>query len=573
MAKKEETYPEGYPRQTENFSDEQKFKFDVFEAIKEIALDTTEKAFEKDGYKKKEGRAGEYGTGDSYGAGTELNHFNIRLSSRPNTNTFFEKIIYFGGKKAISEVTIGWDAKNDNIQLAYKTSEFGAFRGYGSKEGAFLINDRLNFNITSLPEFKKELKTLFKSFSEKEVAYITKTKIGIEDKTEKSINSMVENDLSKSTNSIASFKKELTTMKKFSLKNLMSSSNEELSNTIDNYISEGKKDKEDKTRMNSPEVIAANSPNKLLFDDVEELEEGEFKTAAKNKLKKFGVIAVNELKPSEKKTYFEELQKELEIKEISASGGNAAGGAFLTPVAFKAGGDLNLGGEKKKKTEAEEKFENTSYAKGQKQRASIKKTMKEGDSFWTTVEINPGSGYVPKGMEHNFELGNHAKNIDKIKEGVEKENPSLLKESLIKKKFTSMNENQEKGINKRYIITEQRTKEEEENRWKKLSLFETYETINASENVIEECGCQDVENVTMDKGQEAIENEFRQRNSDAEVGEEINGRNVVMIAKPNSLSNAMFKVFEDDYLNEGKAYIKDLNSGNLVSNPNYKIGK
>ena len=37
-----------------------------------------------------------------------------------------------------------------------------------------------------------------------------------------------------------------------------------------------------------------------------------------------------------------------------------------------------------------------------------------------------------------------------------------------------------------------------------------------------------------------------------------------------SLSNAMFKVFKDDYLNEGKAYIKDLNSGNLVANPNFK---
>ena len=53
MAKKEETYPKGYPRQTESFSEEQKFKFDVFEAIKEIALETTEKAFEDSGYEKK----------------------------------------------------------------------------------------------------------------------------------------------------------------------------------------------------------------------------------------------------------------------------------------------------------------------------------------------------------------------------------------------------------------------------------------------------------------------------------------------------------------------------------------
>lgn len=557
MAKKEDIYPEGYPRQKENFSDEQKFKFDVFEAIKEIALETTEKAFENEGYKKQEGRAGEYGTGDSYGAGTSLHHFNIRLTSRPQTNTYFEKIIYFGGKKAVTDVTIGWDAKNKTVELAYKNSEFSAFRGYGSKAGAQLVDDRRNFVVDSMASFKKELKELFKSFAEKEVAYITSTKIGIEDKTEKSINSMVE-----------------MSMKKFSIKDLMTSSDEDLSTKMDNYISEGKEDKEDKTRMNSPEIIAANSPDTLLFDDVEDIKDEGVKTAAKNKLKKFGVIAINELKPSEKKTYFEELQKELEIKEITASGGNAAGGAYLTPMAFKKGGDLNL-----KETEAEEKFNNTSYAKGQKPKPYVKKTVKEGDSFWSTVELNPGSGYVPKGMEHNFVVGQHDK---KLNESIEqkKEDPSLIKESLIKKKFVSLNENKDKGVNKRYIITEQRTKTEEENRWKKLSLFETYETINRGENIIEECGCDvgssmdNTQGVSMEQGEAENEKEFMQRNMNAEVGSDnVDGRVVIMVKKPESLSNAMFKVYESDYLNENKAYILDLNSGNLVSNPNFKPTK
>ena len=352
MPEKEKTYPDGFTKQNESFSDKLKFKVDVFEAIKEIALETSEKAFKDKGYEKKEGRAGEYATGDSYGAGAANKQFNIRLSSRPNVNTYFEKIIYFGGKKAISEINIGWDAKNKEIELSYKNSEFGAFKGYGSKAGPQLVNFRENFVVSSLPTFKKELKDLLKSFADKEVAYITSTKIGIEDKTEKSINSMVE-----------------TSMKKFSLKNLMSSSAEELSNAMDKYISEGKEDKtkeDSKTSLNNPEVIAANTPakSKLLFDDLDELEEGGFKTAAKNKLKKFGVIAVNELKPSEKKTYFEELEKEMEIQEITASGGNAAGGAFLAPMAFKPGGDLNLGG-KKPKTEGEEKVEKTSYGQGQ----------------------------------------------------------------------------------------------------------------------------------------------------------------------------------------------------------------
>jgi hypothetical protein len=533
MAKKEEIYPEGYPRQKESFSDAQKFKFDVFEAIREIALETTEKSFEDKGYKKQEGGAGEYSTGEKYGAGTSLAHFNIRLSSRPNTNTYFEKIIYFGGKKAISDVTIGWDAKNKAIELAYKTSEFSAFRGYHEKtsyDGAQLINDRSNFVIDSIASFKKELKKIFKDFADREVAYITSTKIGIEDKTEKSINSMVENS-----------------MKKFSIKDLMTSSDEELSNTVDNYINEGKKEKEDTVRTtepNSPEVIAANSPDKLLFDDEEEstIKEEEGGTGA------------------------------------TTAGPNGAGaGAYNTPMAFKKGGDLNL--------EEREKFEKTSYAQGQKAKPHVEKTMKEGDTFWTTVELNPGSGYVPKGMEHNFEMGAHAKNTNKnypgkMNESVEpkKEDASLLKENLIKRKFSSLNENVEKGINKRYIVTEQRTKAEEENRWKKLAMFESNETINREENIIEECGCA-VDNsngheVTMDMGQSENEREFMQRNSDAEVGSDnVDGREVVMVAKPGSLSNAMFKVFKEDYLNEGKAYMKDLNSGNLVANPNFKNKK
>jgi hypothetical protein len=547
MAKDEKIYPEGYPRQMDSFSDAQKFKFDVFEAIKTIAHDTTEKAFEDVGYEKKEGKAGEYATGDSYGAGTSLNHFNVRLTSRPNTDTYFEKIIYFGGKKAISDVAIGWDAKNKTIEMTYKTTEFAAFRGYGSKSGPMLINKRVNFVIKSMDSFKKELKDMFKDFAEKEVAYITSTKIGIEDKTEKSINSMVE----------------IFNMKKFTITELMNSSDDELSNNLDSYVNEGKENKEDKERMNSPEVIAANSPDKLLFDDIEDIKDDKVKTAAKNKLKKFGVIAINELKPSEKKTYFEELEKEMQIDEITASGGNAAGGAYLSPMAFKPGGDLNLGNK--------EKLAKTPYAQNQLKRPSVNKSMKEGDTFWTTVELNPGSGYVPKGMDKSYVSGQHDKNLNEsLNKALNKsEEPSTLKESLVKRKFVTLKENEDKGVNKRYIVTEQRNAEEQNNRWKELSLFEGSETIKRAERVTEESEF----SAEVPVIKEEISKEIMMRNLDAEVGGTIDGRTVVIVPKPNSLSNAMFKVFEDDFLNEGKAYILDLNSGNLVSNPNFKLKK
>lgn len=545
MAKDEKIYPKGYPRQMESFSDAQKFKFDVFEAIKNITLDTTEKAFEKAGYEKKEDIAGEYATGDSYGAGTSLHHFNIRLSSRPNTDTYFEKIIYFGGKRAISIVSIGWDAKNKTMELTYKTTEFAAFRGYGSKSGPMLINKRVNFVIKSIDAFKKELKSMFRDFADKEVEYITSTKIGIEDKTEKSINSMVET----------------FNMKKFTLTELMNSSDDELSNNLENYINEGKEDRE---RMNSPEVIAANSPEKLLFDDIEDIKDEKIKTAAKNKLKKFGVIAINELKPSEKKTYFEELEKEMQIDEISISGGSAAGAAFLSPVAFKAGGDLNIGGN-------QEKLAKTPYGQGKLAKPFVQKSMKEGDTFWTSVELNPGSGYVPKGMEKNFVSGKHSANLNEsFKKVIEKsENPDLLKESLVKRKFATLKENEEKGINKRYIVTEQRTAEEESDRWKKLAMFHKNETIKNAENLNES---QD-KYVAQKLVTEEVSRNIMIRNVDAENGVEIDGRMVIMVAKPSSLSNAMLKVYEDDYLNESKTYILDLNSGNLVLNPNFKVIK
>jgi len=60
------------------------------------------------------------------------------------------------------------------------------------------------------------------------------------------------------------------------------------------------------------------------------------------------------------------------------------------------------------------------------------------------------------------------------------------------------------------------------------------------------------------------------RNDNVDSGDEVNGKKIISVAKPNSLSNAKFKVFEEDYLNENKAFILDMHSGNLVNNPNYK---
>lgn len=586
MAEKEEIYPQGYPKQTESFSDNQKFKYDVYETIKEVALESSKKAFEEKGYKQKEGAAGEYGTGEKYGKGTEIHHFNVRLSSRPNTNTYFEKIIYFGGKEYVIEVSIGWDAKNKSIEMAYKTPESGAFRGYDSNEGAHLVNGRFNFVIDSVSEFKKDLKKMFDKFAQKEVAQITKTKMGVEDKTEKSINSMVEH-----------MKKN-----KFTLSSLYNSSFEEVSDIVSHYINEGKKkeekekhkDDKDKLRMNHPEVVAANSKGKLLFD-FETLDEAEekhgknYKEYFEKQMEKYGVESPKDLTKSQWTAInagWTSKEEKGKVDEIATSGSAAVGpvggqvvsGEMGTSGAFKYAANpfkMDTGIMKRS-------FEDTHYGKNKKKR-TVKKEYNENSSapYSYTVEINPNSGYVPKGMEHNYYAGQHSKNTDKnypgkLKEVEEKKDPKILKESMIKRKFTS----DEEGVNKRYIVTEKRNSDEEKDRWKKLSLFETYETIKKAENMcecLEECSCgdsyMDDEFVTMDQGQEENEKEFVQRNQNVESGEFIDGKEVVIVTKPKSLSNAMYKVFKDDYMNENKAYILDLNTGNLVNNPNFKIGR
>lgn len=561
MAEKEEIYPKGYPKQTESFSDNQKFKYDVYEAIKEVSLESTKKAFEDKGYTQKEDAAGEYGTGEKYGKGTELHHFNIRLSSRPNTNTYFEKIIYFGGKEYIIEVAIGWDAKNKTIELSYKTPEGAAFRGYGSEEGPHMVDGKFNFVIKSVDTFKKDLKKMFDKFAQKEVAQITKTKMGIEDKTEKSINSMVEHMKNN----------------KFTLSSLYNSSFDEVSDIVGNYINEAKKDNDDKLRMNNPEVVAANSPKgkKILFD-FETLEEAEkqhgseYKEYFKKQMEKYGVESPGDLTKSQWTAInagWTSKEEKSQVDEMTTAG---PGAGSAGPFAYQANPfEMDKGVMKRS-------FEDTHYGKSKKKR-SVKKEYNENSSapYSYTVDLIPNSGYVPVRMNKNYVQGQH-ESVEKVNDKLS--DSKLLKESMVKRKFTS----DEEGVNKRYIVTEKRNVDEEKDRWKKLSLFETYETIHKAEGMCEcmnECTCgssdsyEDDNLVTMGQGQEENERDFIQRNQDAESGEFVDGKKVIIVSKPNSMTNVKYKVFKDDFMNENKAYILDLSTGNLVNNPSFKIGR
>jgi hypothetical protein len=329
-------------------------------------------------------------------------------------------------------------------------------------------------------------------------------------------------------------------MNKLSLTDILKGDFDE---TLDKIMESNKKDK---VEPNHPEVKDANTKGKLLFDDKDEDEET--------------------------------------VEEVTASVGGAGAGGYDTPGAFAKGGDFDdeMGESPEKKTMHEtlqERFEETAYSKKKRKRRLNREGNPDG---WTTVELD-ADGYAPKGMDKNHALGLHGVEVnsaeeDKLSKGSPKGRAGMKGKAALgesfdpsKKKFVSLTENEEKGVNKRYIITHKKTKEEESNRWANLSNFDKDSTIKLAES----CGCgvegsETREVVSREEGEQKNMKEFMQRNQSVDHGGEIEGKSVVVVAKPDSLSGAEFKVFEEDYLNENKAFILDMNTGNLVNNPNFK---
>lgn len=517
--------------QRSDFAKNQELKSNVYDAIEEQLIKSTEEAFKSEGIKNRESKdakgeqgwnRGVYGDGSTYGTGVAKGQDTVtvnRVKGSNATNGFFEKNLSYGGKKMVAEIHIDIDTESETMDLTYQTTEQAAFRGYQDKKsGPYMVNDKQTFKIDNLSSFKKELKKVLDKFAEKEAAYFVSTKLGIEDRTEKSINSMVESNKN---------------MKKLSLTDIINSNFDE---TIDKIMESTKK-----VDQNHPEVKDANTKGKLLFDDKDEEDEDT-------------------------------------VEEVTGTGGGAGAGAFLTPAAFGKGGDFDEEMKENIHEKLQEKFEATPYATRDKKRA----LKRENVNGWTTVELD-SDGYAPIGMDKNHALGLHGVDVNSSEEeGLSKGSPkgraamkgkAALGESFdpSKKKFTSLTENEEKGINKRYIITHQKSSEEESNRWKALSSFDKDSTIRLAES----CGGQIDDGVkekmvSREQGEEENMKEFMQRNSGVDHGDEIEGKTVVVVAKPGSLSGAGFKVFQDEYLNESKAFILDLNSGSLVNNPNYK---
>ena len=504
-------------------------KEETITLAKELLESITEAEFEKLGFEKSDKIAGFYGTGKSYGSGTDQNKFGIRVAGK--TNASLEKQTMLGTKRVQSDISFQFNGKMVNVE--YKTLEAGFFRGVDIKHIPYTFIETISCDGSKKSDLEKQMKELFKKGAEKEVAYLTNTRLGVDDKLDKGTASTV------NENKIP--------MKKLTLKSLFS--DEDITDSL-NYIKES--DSKD-------DIKKSKKLNTIPLDKTKPFGKKDGK-APKNKFLLFD--------KKEKDVDKESLKKEDAGAGagVTASGPAGAGaGAYLTPNAFKA----------------------TPYSqyKGKKKPAVTKEynVVKENDGFWQTVNMDALQGTHPIGMPgvkpNSKEEWNATVNGDKnklkrlgLKEGAEPSKiVSTKKLDLTKKKIFSEAENAILGVNKRYLVTEKTSDEYLKDRWKKLTNFRTFESINEGlememqeeelTGIIAECDCK--------KNILPADNEFEAVSPVDESEEYVNTiEETITVKKPGSIFGIEYMFYKKDFLNESKKYILDLNSKVFVPNPN-----
>lgn len=691
-------------KRSEDFQKRVNLKESIIEFLKENLISVTDSVFQKAGYTKNEKSAGEYGDGSKYGAGAVENQYIVTVAGK--TKSVLTKKIIMDGKSISSDIEI--DYKDNVVEFNYLTTEQGFFRGVDKNKKTYTVNEKFALDSNDMNNLKNELKSKLKDFAEKELGYITNTKIGVADKSNKSTSSVVEN---KTLN-----------MKKLTIKELFEMDDDNF-DSIENNEPNSDKIKDLNTidlRDTNPHI---DSDKQLFFDEKELNETGEWSDDeegiawkeslrhAMNFISKktngkmnvidvrgfdkyqgpYAIVSINDKKyqvwntdnnlfwienfpvdnTSEKGlnsgfegtmediinvingnydsnksmtlktipgTSFSMNESDSQIDEVTTSGPVITG----SEGGYKDGAQSGAGGYNTKNA-----WKKTPYAKAQQKRPKVthdykvvaqesedesknkksssklqdvapKSTGKDtkiqqpsnknngvvepesennfnpkhenptytntnqtktpkssNDDFWTEVDLIPGSGYVPKGMDKNYIAGLHDRPGDAKRLGLSED----AKPDLTKKKFFSLNENKEKGINKRYLITEKTTEEYEKDRFKKLSNFKTRESIKEAEemNTFFDALQENkdpkkvftykktlTENTSYDDffNEESVKNTLQH-----------NGEETIDVEKPGSKFGLTYKFFKSDFLNENKSFILDLNSRVYVKNPNSGTNK
>jgi DNA-directed RNA polymerase subunit RPC12/RpoP len=535
-------------KKTDSFLKKNESEEKIFSKAKDLIVSETEKEFIKLGYEPidDETYQGVYGDkdGNKYGKGSKSNKFSIKLEGRTKGNIV--KTVSLGAKRSQSVINIIF--KDSNFEIEYKSTERGFFRGVDSNGKTIMIDEKRTIKNSG---FESEMKKFFTECAKKEISYLTDTKIGVEDKTEKSTTSVVEN-------------------KEFKLKNIMENNKSKLDpkSVIDKKTIP--LDKTEKGKKADNEL----KNKKLFFDNKDMKNEKATKEMSVAKCKKcqhkFNTLAISENGTEYVKCpkCNNRVPKEESIKEITASGPTGAGaGAFLT-----------------------NRFLKTSYAKNQSnKRPKIDRDYKvvpeQSTNEWHTVKIDPNTH--PLGMpfvkpNSKEELKNSTSgDVNKMKRMGLSENQTA-KEPL-KRKFMSEIENEKLGINKRYLITEKTSDEYLKERWNKLIKIKLNETIEKDEELF---GDDEFENQNNFKDIDNIPTNSNSKNitisdvdpyyngdenlDDKELSEPegVLGENkkTINIQKPNTWFDTAYKFYEKDFLSESK-YIMDLNTKVYVPNP------
>ena len=528
-------------KRDQEHQDKIEVKEKTIEVVKELLVSTTENEFSKLGFEEVAKPAGEYGTGKKYGFGAQENKFSVNIEGV--TKATLTKKTTFGTKRIESQ--INFDYKETTVEIEYKTTEAGSFRGVGEDKIPYAFSKSITIKNSEIKESNKELKDFFKYAANKEVAYLINTKLGVDDK------------LSKGTTSTVNESK----MEKLTIKSLFA----------DDFkvINEGKKEKDVKKGANTIPMSkvkhhSKENKNKDMFFDEES--------------------------KKEKKTIAE---RDVELKEVTMSGpaiGGSAGG-------FKDGAFSGAGGYNTPNFAKKQNFESTNYAKNKRNKRPkidenynvisesrendfnpLKDTKGNNDGFWQVVKVDPethplGLPFVKPNSKEELKINSKGMDKDKARRmGLEESENTKHKLDLTKKKIFSEEENKLKGINKRYLITEKTSDEYLKERWEKLSIFKLNESIKEAEEL--SSVYEELENENNDLTYNHLE-KLNDENSNEDLNnlENLNlneGEETIEVEKPNSMFGIEYSFYKKDFLNESKKYILDLNSRVFVPNPNAK---
>ena len=594
----------GEEKSKKEFSDMESKTHEVYEMIKDLLKSTTEEEIEKLGFEKNEKVAGVYGDGSTYGAGVEENQYNVIVTSRPRKfdssknmshgygNGTFEKQIFIGAKRVESQVD--FEIKGKTLHMQYRSPEAGFFRGVDDEGDTFMVRKQIT---VPLKDAKKELKIELKDAAQKEVGFLTHTKLGVEDRLDASTTSIVET----------------VDMEKLTLKSLFADELDFTSKEVNEGYEKLPSDEEPNInavkKLNKVEMPNADSNRFLLFDDEEQCEElikelnlEEDEDFVKKLEDDYGVKGgdVSKLTPVEKTEFFNSLKKEAEhLEEITTSGPSVGGvqvgaGGYLpkliglrkrkfskvgAPYSIPAGDPIyqEVDSINESNSSVKKSFAKTAYAKGQKSRPKVDKdynvipetkNTNASKPYTQVVKIDPnthplGMPFIkPNSKEELERTSGVGSDFDKMERMGLKEDDSSKTSRLVKRKFISDSEQKKKGINKRYIVTEKTNQQYEKERWNRLSTFNKYETISEAEELNSV-----IDNI--DDYNEFFENK-KQIVNESVYPETKSVEKTIEVEKTNSVFGITQKFYEKDFLNEGKQFILDLNSMVFVKNPNSK---